>query len=264
MAGLCTGTNMDRRTFIILLTGGLCFVRNAVSAIASDSTAEEPFPVSFKDYRTVDTEYVPRLVPYAADEPRGTIVVDPDNRFLYLVLGEGRAKRYGIGVGRSGFGWSGTAFVKRKAKWPSWIPPVDMQTRDKEAAKWREGMPGGPRNPLGARALYLYQGDVDTLYRIHGTREPRSIGHAVSSGCIRMLNADIVELFDRVPLGTKVVVLPSRTRTVRAPNRTTAAITKRTILPSAAEGSQKTVRSRSGERRQQEPSVFNLFGVEED
>src|SRR5215208_6280587 len=200
------GRDMDRRTFITLVAGGLCFAsRNAVSGQATASelggisahgsnSAEEPFPISFQDYGTVDTDYVPRLVDYEIGEPKGTIVVDPDNRFLYLVLGHGRAKRYGIGVGREGFGWAGTALIKRKAKWPSWVPPEEMQLRDKKAAQWRKGMPGGPQNPLGARALYLYQGEVDTLYRIHGTSEPDSIGRAVSSGCIRMLNPDIVEL----------------------------------------------------------------------
>jgi lipoprotein-anchoring transpeptidase ErfK/SrfK len=142
-------------------------------------------------------------------EPPGTVVVDPSQRFLYLVTSEGRAIRYGIGVGREGFAWNGVATVQMKRQWPSWHPPVEMQARDARAREWRNGMPGGPTNPLGARALYLYRNGRDTLYRIHGTNEPRSIGRAVSSGCIRLLNADVIDLYNRVPIGTRVVVLPA-------------------------------------------------------
>ncbi|HJU06227.1 MAG TPA: L,D-transpeptidase [Nitrospiraceae bacterium] len=175
----------------------------------SPAAERERFPVSVDEYKLLDAEYLPQLVDYSTPEVAGTIVIDTDSRFLYLVLGHHQSKRYGIGVGRDGFAWSGTATIGRKAKWPMWYPPKAMQLRDEEARKWANGMPGGPRNPLGARALYLYQGKTDTLFRIHGTRDPKSIGKAVSSGCIRMLNADVVELFDRVPLGTKVIVLPS-------------------------------------------------------
>jgi lipoprotein-anchoring transpeptidase ErfK/SrfK len=137
----------------------------------------------------------------------GTIVVDPSRKFLYLVQDGGRSMRYGIGVGREGFAWSGDAVIKSKQEWPKWFPPLEMQARDPEAAKYPNGMEGGLRNPLGARALYLYQGNKDTLYRLHGTNDPRSIGKAVSSGCVRLLNQDIIDLYGRVPLGTKVVVL---------------------------------------------------------
>ena len=115
--------------------------------------------------------------------------------------------RYGVGVGREGFAWNGTAAIRRKQVWPTWTPPVEMQRRQPEAARYAGGMPGGPANPLGARALYLYQGGRDTMYRIHGTNEPMSIGKSMSSGCIRLLNQDIIDLYDRVPIGTKVVVL---------------------------------------------------------
>jgi lipoprotein-anchoring transpeptidase ErfK/SrfK len=125
--------------------------------------------------------------------------------------------RYGIGVGRQGFSWSGEARIQHKAKWPRWTPPASMVKRDKFAAKWAQGMPGGPKNPLGARALYLFQGGVDTLYRIHGTFVPSSIGKAVSSGCIRMLNVDVADLYERVSLGTRVIVLQGRS--VRTNNR---------------------------------------------
>jgi lipoprotein-anchoring transpeptidase ErfK/SrfK len=142
--------------------------------------------------------------------PPGTIVIDTASKYLYLVLNGGKAMRYGIGVGRQGFSWAGTATIRRKAKWPTWTPPAAMVARDEFAAKWAGGMPGGPANPLGARALYLYKGNRDTLYRIHGTIVPSSIGKAVSSGCIRMLNADVADLYERVPVGTKVVVLQGR------------------------------------------------------
>jgi lipoprotein-anchoring transpeptidase ErfK/SrfK len=119
------------------------------------------------------------------------------------------AMRYGIGVGREGFSWSGDAVIQRKAEWPKWTPPAEMVARDPKAAEWANGLPGGLSNPLGARALYLFQGNRDTLYRIHGTTEPYSIGTNVSSGCIRLINQDIVDLYSRVPVGTRVVVLPA-------------------------------------------------------
>lgn len=165
------------------------------------------FVVPAVDLTRVNPAFLRREVYYDTLEPPGTIVVDTPARHLYLVLGDGRAIRYGIGVGREGFAWDGAAVVRRKAAWPSWHPPVEMQARDPKARKWAGGMPGGPDNPLGARALYLYQGNVDTLYRIHGTSEPWTIGSNVSSGCIRMINQDAIDLFNRVPVGTVVEVL---------------------------------------------------------
>lgn len=144
--------------------------------------------------------------PHIRAEP-GTIVVDPANRFLYLVQAGGMSLRYGIGVGKQGFSWSGTAVIKDKQEWPKWFPPKEMQQRDRRARRFADGMDGGLTNPLGARALYLYVGDKDTLYRLHGTNEQASIGKAVSSGCIRLFNQDIIDLYNRVPLGTQVVVL---------------------------------------------------------
>ena len=166
----------------------------------------EPFPVAAVDMSTIPAPYHRQIVRNTTGEKPGTIVVDPGQKFLYLVLSEDRALRYGIGVGRQGFSWNGTATIQAKRKWPAWYPPVEMQARDERARRYANGMDGGPTNPLGARALYLYQGGRDTLYRIHGTAEPQSIGRAVSSGCIRMLNADVIDLYDRVPIGTKVVV----------------------------------------------------------
>ncbi|SMQ59097.1 Lipoprotein-anchoring transpeptidase ErfK/SrfK [Devosia lucknowensis] len=144
--------------------------------------------------------YLRQVVPYATAEHSGTIVVDTRQHFLYFVLGDGRALRYGIGVARDGFEWSGTHRVTRKAEWPSWTPPAEMRRRQPGLPTFMEG---GPNNPMGARALYL----GSTLYRIHGTVEPWTIGQNVSSGCIRMTNADVIDLYGRVKLNTKVVVL---------------------------------------------------------
>jgi len=143
-----------------------------------------------------------QVVGYRGDQPSGTIIIDTAHTFLYLTLGDGKALRYGIGVGRKGFTWSGVETISRKSEWPDWIPPAEMIARQPYLPRW---VGGGPGNPLGARALYL--GNTD--YRIHGTNSPGSIGKHVSSGCIRMRDADVVDLYDRVPVGTKVVVLPS-------------------------------------------------------
>ena len=134
----------------------------------------------------------------------GTITVDTRSRVLYFSLGNGQAIRYGVGVGREGFSWRGSAQVGRKAAWPSWTPPAAMLKRRPDLPRFMEG---GIDNPLGARALYLYRGKRDTLFRIHGTNEPWTIGQAVSSGCIRMLNDDVVDLYQRVRVGARVVVL---------------------------------------------------------
>jgi len=170
----------------------------------------EAFPIAAVDLNKIEPKYHRQIVPDPTGERTGTIVVDVDKKFLYLVLENGKALRYSIGVGRQGFSWSGEAAIQRKAKWPTWTPPLTMQRRQPETAKWADGMPGGPDNPLGARALYLYQNGRDTLYRIHGTAEVSSIGRAVSSGCIRLLSADVIDLYQRIPVGTRVVVIPSK------------------------------------------------------
>jgi lipoprotein-anchoring transpeptidase ErfK/SrfK len=171
--------------------------------------SNEPFNVPAVNLSTIPAQYHRQIVRDPTGEAPGTIVVDPAQRYLYLVESGGKARRYGIGVGREGFGWNGTATIQMKREWPKWYPPVEMQARDERAKQYADGMDGGTNNPLGARALYLFQGGKDTLYRIHGTNEPNSIGKAVSSGCIRMLNADVIDLYNRVPIGTKVVVLPA-------------------------------------------------------
>jgi lipoprotein-anchoring transpeptidase ErfK/SrfK len=173
----------------------------------------DPFPIPAFDYRRVPAQYLRREVAYAGREPAGTVVVDPRGRFLYFVEGGGRALRYGVGVGRQGFAWSGTATINSKQAWPDWYPPKEMIARDPKLARSLStlqsgvGMHGGPRNPLGARAMYLWQNGKDTLYRIHGTVEPWTIGTSVSSGCIRMVNQDAMDLYGRVGIGASVVVL---------------------------------------------------------
>lgn len=169
---------------------------------------EERFPVPAVDISNIDPQYLRRQVSYATAEPAGTIVVDTTDRFLYLTMERGDAMRYGIGVGKEGLAFSGTASIARKAEWPRWTPTRNMIEREPERyGPYADGVEGGLDNPLGARALYLYQGGRDTLYRLHGTNEPHSIGHAVSSGCIRLFNQDIIDLHARTPVGTRVVVL---------------------------------------------------------
>jgi lipoprotein-anchoring transpeptidase ErfK/SrfK len=173
----------------------------------------EPFPIRAVDLSTIDPAYLRARVAYDGPEPPGTIVIDPHRHYLYEVQEEGQAMRYGIGVGREGFAWSGAAVIKDKQEWPDWYPPKEMVRRQPDIRpslanlQGGLGMHGGPRNPLGARAMYLWQNNKDTLYRIHGTLEPDTIGTNVSSGCIRMINQDVIDLYSRAPLGTKVVVL---------------------------------------------------------
>jgi lipoprotein-anchoring transpeptidase ErfK/SrfK len=157
----------------------------------------------------INPAFLRQKVAYDGREAQGSIIIDPSSRHLFYVEGGGRATRYGVGVGREGFGWSGVATVRRKSEWPSWTPPSQMIRRQPELEEFADGMPGGLDNPLGARAMYLYQGDRDTLYRIHGTNEPETIGTRVSSGCIRLINQDVIDLYDRVHIGSKVVVLAS-------------------------------------------------------
>lgn len=155
----------------------------------------------------IDPKYLPQSVRFSGYAP-GTIVVDPRNHFLYLQQSLFRARRYGVGVGRAGLAFRGTATIERKAKWPSWRPTNNMIRREPHKyAKFAKGVPGGPGNPLGSRALYLYRNGRDTYYRIHGTTQPSSIGRSVSNGCIRMINEHVEDLYERVPIGAKVVVL---------------------------------------------------------
>ena len=156
----------------------------------------------------MDVNYERYEVEYSSNEKPGTVIVDTKSNFLYYILSSKMAIRYGAATGAQAFGWTGVASVRRKAEWPRWMPPADMLKRWPHLAPTARagGLNGGPDNPLGARALYLYQGNRDTLYRIHGTNEPDKIGQSVSSGCIRMRNIDVVDLYNRVKLGAKVVV----------------------------------------------------------
>lgn len=149
-------------------------------------------------------QFLPQTVAYAGNHAPGTVVIDTSEKFLYLVESNGQARRYGVGVGKEGFGWTGTETVTNKREWPTWTPPAEMRERERAKGKILPvSMEGGPANPLGARALYL----GSTLYRIHGTNAPWTIGTNVSSGCIRMRNEDVIDLYERVKVGTKVVVL---------------------------------------------------------
>ena len=161
-------------------------------------------------YRKIDPKYYRQAVPDPTGEQPGTLVVDTANRFLYLVQPFGEAVRYGVAIGKEGFAWSGSANIERRAQWPTWTPPAEMIERDPKLEKYSAengGMPGGLKNPLGARALYIYQNGVDTLYRIHGSPEWKSIGKKASSGCVRLMNQDIIDLHSRVPPKAPVVVL---------------------------------------------------------
>jgi lipoprotein-anchoring transpeptidase ErfK/SrfK len=153
----------------------------------------------------VPEQYLRHIVDYSRREQPGTILVDTDARYLYYVLPDGKAIRYGVAVGEEAMAFSGVARVGRMAEWPDWIPTADIQAR---LGPYPARVPGGPANPLGARALYLYAGNKDTLYRIHGTNQPEYIGQAISSGCIRMRNEDVIDLYDRVKMNSTVVVLP--------------------------------------------------------
>lgn len=177
---------------------------------------DEKHEVKAVNLLRVDPSNLRQVVEFETNEPPGTIVVDTAKRFLYLVQADGTALRYGIGVGQEGLEFTGSGIVGYKREWPRWTPTANMIERNpKLYAPWRGGMEGGAKNPLGARALYLFKGGKDTLFRIHGTSEPWTIGQAVSSGCIRMFNQDVVDLYRRVPSGAKVVVLDSESATAR-------------------------------------------------
>ena len=177
---------------------------------AYSSLADSRFTLPAVDTARFNPKFLRQTVTYKGREKPGTVIVDTDNRFLYFVLPGRRAVRYGIGVGKQGMAWAGRAVIGRKAKWPTWTPTSNMVRRDPKLKKYLGGFKPGLGNPLGARAHYLYNGRRDTNYRIHGTNEPFSIGTAVSSGCIRMLNHDVIDLFKRTKVGTRVIVRHGR------------------------------------------------------
>ena len=191
----------------------------------------ERFPIPAADLGKLDPKYRRQQVAYKTSELAGTVVVDTTRRYLYLVGENGRAMRYGIEAGREGFGWNGVATISRKAAWPTWTPPAEMVARDPRTAPFARGMPGGPENPLGSRALYLYQDGRDTLYRIHGGGRPSTLGKATSSGCIRLLDHDVIDLYNRVPNGSRTVVLSDPLLASRHEHtKTTASRTDGTVL----------------------------------
>ena len=207
------GNQMKVRSFLAVAALGLA---TALAGCSTDgmkvftseygSATDAGYQLPSIPISKVPRKYLRQVVKYDTAEQPGTIIVDTTEKHLYLVMPDGKAMRYGIGVGREGFEWSGTARVAMKREWPTWTPPAAMIQRQPELAKWRGGQPGGLSNPLGARALYLFNKGGDTGYRLHGTPEWNSIGHAMSSGCIRLINQDIIDLYNRAEVGAKVIV----------------------------------------------------------
>jgi lipoprotein-anchoring transpeptidase ErfK/SrfK len=177
------------------------------SSTAYLATSDNGFNLPEVPVDQVPEPYRRQTVAYETDQAPGTIIINPAQRVLYFVLGNGNAIRYGIAVGRDGFEWSGEALITERKPWPTWTPPPEMIERKPELAEFEDGQPGGLTNPLGARALYLTTNGVDYGYRIHGTPEWNSIGSNASSGCIRMINQDVIDLYNRVPNGSKVIVM---------------------------------------------------------
>ncbi len=183
-------------------------VQNSPDLMRYGAVTDEQFPIPAVAMKDLSPKNRRQLIDYPTDQPPGTLIVDPQNRFLYLVQEGGKAMRYGVGVGKAGLEFTGTGNIGYKRQWPRWTPTQDMIKREPERyGPLASGMEPGPTNPLGARALYLFKDGKDTLFRIHGTNETWSIGQAVSSGCIRMMNQDVIDLYGRVPNGSKVVVL---------------------------------------------------------
>jgi lipoprotein-anchoring transpeptidase ErfK/SrfK len=191
---------------LLLLLGG-CMQATLQPSSTATMTPRDRQLLAHPPYAqaSVPEAFQRHIVDYQRREAPGTILVDTDARYLYYVLPQGKAIRYGVAVGEEAMAWSGVATVGKMAEWPDWIPTPEIQAR---LGPYPSRVAGGPANPLGARALYLYEGNKDTLYRIHGTNQPEYIGQAISSGCIRMTNEDVIDLFDRVKQGTTVVVLP--------------------------------------------------------
>jgi lipoprotein-anchoring transpeptidase ErfK/SrfK len=204
---------VPRSRLALLLVGllglglGSCMQATLAPSTDASFTSRDRQLLAHPPYAQADIpeSYRRHVVDYSRREAPGTILVDTDARYLYYVLPQGKAIRYGVAVGEEALAFSGVAAVGRMAEWPDWIPTPEIQAR---LGPYPPRVPGGPANPLGARALYLYAGNKDTLYRIHGTNQPEYIGHAISSGCIRMTNEDVIDLFNRVRPGAIVVVLP--------------------------------------------------------
>ena len=187
--------------FVMTLAATFAGLQPAAARAATETmdVGDEPGRISSEEATITDGPFARQVVFFRSNEAPGTLVVHTSERFIYVVMGNSRALRYGLGVGREGFQWSGLVKISRKAEWPDWTPPPEMIARQPYLPRF---MAGGPGNPMGARALYL----GSTIYRIHGTNQPETIGHAVSSGCFRLANGDVIDLFDRVPVGTKVII----------------------------------------------------------
>lgn len=194
----------NRRSVIGLAAGALALPFTPAHAL--DYAGDDPYPLPPLNLERYPEKVRRTVVRYKSKHYPGTIIVDTSAHHLYVILEGGLAIRYGVAVGKDGFRWAGMADIGRKVMWPRWTPPKEMIERKPELAKWKDGMPGGPDNPLGARALYLFRDGRDTLYRIHGTNDPKSIGTNSSSGCIRMFNQDVIELYRRTPIGARVLV----------------------------------------------------------
>ena len=207
----------NRRSFLIGSAATLGVLSLAGCATGGMSMAEaervygpvpsERFPIPAVNVNKLNPKYMRRTVAYDTKEVAGTIIVDPRNYYVYRVEGDGMATRYGANVGRAGFLWNGDAYIGRKAEWPIWTPPKEMIQRQPEAAKYAGGMAPGLDNPLGARTLYLYQNGAYTLYTLYSTIMPETIGKGVTSGCVGLLTQDMLDLYEKTPVDTKVVVL---------------------------------------------------------
>lgn len=213
-------SQMNRRSFLLgsaalLATVGLtgCVTSGGMSLAEAERVygplPNERFPVPAVNVNKIDPKYLRRTVRYPTTEAVGTIIIDPSKYYVYRIEEGGMATRYGANVGRAGFLWSGDAYIGRKAEWPIWTPPKEMILRQPEAAPYANGMAPGLNNPLGARTLYLYQNGTYTLYTIYSTIMPETIGKGVSSGCVGLLTQDMVDLYEKTPVNTKVIVLPA-------------------------------------------------------
>src|SRR5262249_364492 len=200
---------MNRRQFLVAASAGLVCSSAPAFAMSGDREYNFNFGSVFNTRGPLGRYRGKEVIAFRTKETPGTVIINTGERRLYYVLPNGKAIRYGVGVGRQGFEWSGVAQIGFMKSWPEWRPPKEMIARElrQYGRRLPHLMPGGPENPLGARALYLYQGNRDTLYRIHGTNAPQTIGQAMSSGCIRMLNEEVIDLHDRVRIGTKVIVI---------------------------------------------------------
>jgi lipoprotein-anchoring transpeptidase ErfK/SrfK len=218
-SGAAATPGISRRSFLVgaAAVSALALAGCSTTSTMGDAEAKriygalpnERFPVPAVDVSRIDPKYRRARVRYDSTEAAGTIIVDPRNYYVYRIEGDGYATRYGANVGRAGFLWSGDAYIGRKAEWPVWTPPREMIARQPEVAQYANGMPPGLGNPLGARTLYLYQDGVYTLFTLYSTIMPETIGRGVTSGCVGLLTQDMLDLYDRTPVGTKVIVLDS-------------------------------------------------------